>query len=73
MAKPKIKSLPKKPKAGAKVDVVKRWSDKCAAITKENEAKLTAWHAEEKKKKSLVDGVKKGHEKVKTLHSKAVA
>lgn len=47
--KPKMLSYPKQPKAGASVDVWKRYEDKCKEVDKKNEAKLKPYNEKLKK------------------------
>ena len=53
--KPKLLSLPKRPKASASVATWKNYEAKCKEIQKENARKLSDWN---KRKNEIVSGAK---------------
>ena len=59
--KPKLKSLPKRPKASAPLSVWERYEDKCKEVQKENRERMNAYkkalkkyEADKKKKEDLM-------------------
>ena len=54
--KPKLKSLPKRPKASAPLKTWQGYEEKCEAVRKENAQKIKEW---EKAKKEVVTNAKK--------------
>lgn len=67
MRKPKKIKLPKQPKESASVETWKNYKKKVADVDKRNAAKLKPYKAhlaEQKKKKSLIAGVKKHKAKI---------
>lgn len=51
---PKLKQLPKKPKAGASSSTMDRYLEKVALIQKENKEKMDAYNSEKAKREKLI-------------------
>lgn len=70
--KPKQKKYPKAPKPSASLETFKAYETKCAEVTTKNTEALSKYNATKKKKKTILEGVKKKKESVRALASKTI-